>query len=135
MLFRDAKKQEGKFLNKEFEWFLTACLKCFICRGQTFEKSLALTLWAQKSDRSVKTLLPHDDTLGSFCEPTGKPHSNSLESNAEEGLGYVHQVLFCLKLGDAERAIGKTIALKIPILNSLLLGGGDLKKVGKHLSI
>ena len=113
----------------------SAWLKYFICRAQTFEKSLALTLWGQKGDRSVKTLFPYDDTLGSFCEPRGKQHSNSLESNAEEGLGYVHQVLFCLKLGDAERAIGKTIALKIPILNSLLLGGGDLKNVGKHLSI
>ena len=113
----------------------SAWLKYFICRAQTFEKSLALTLWGQKSGRSVRTILPHNDTLGSFCEPRGKQHSNSLESNAEEGLGYVHQVLFCLKLGDAERAIGKTIALKIPILNSLLAGGGALWTVVKHLAI
>jgi hypothetical protein len=47
-----------------------------------------------------------------------------LESNAEEGLGYIHQVLFCLKLGNAEGAVGKTIVLKIWILNSLLAGDG-----------
>jgi hypothetical protein len=58
-----------------------------------------------------------------------------LESNTGKGLGYIQQVLFSQKLGNAVGAVAKTIALKIRILNSLLAGNGALKTVGKHLAM